>query len=232
MPETTPTAILFFGVLPNDIQLAGMSPKQRRRWERVRETSEASGITFRGPRWWVEQKLADDEAKSATDLDFISMSMSKDQLLALRDFLPVPEDIKVFTNVKRGGGGRTAKPLLGQEEEFFVLSKMEEFDFEGPQGDFTILFPAEAFWTLFDRPGEFEFDTEEERTAEKKAFINIWQGAKRRNLPWAPAQGTSEEGEVLRGFKVREVRVDDKSVVLLAEARKRLEELKTQKEKA
>ncbi len=167
-----------------------------------------------------------------TDKGFIGVRMSKERMQQFRDLLPVPEDIKVFTNVKRGGGGRTAKPLLGQEEEFFVLSKMEEFDFEGPQGDFTILFPAEAFWTLFDRPGEFEFDTEAERTKEKKAFINIWQGAKRRNLPWAPAQGTSEEGEVLRGFKVREVRVDDESVALLAEARKRLEELKTRKEKA
>jgi hypothetical protein len=149
-----------------------------------------------------------------------------------RDLLPVPEDIKVFTNVKRGGGGRRARPLLGDEEEFFVLSKFEEFDFEGPQGDFTILFPAEAFWTLFDRPGEFEFDTEEERTEEKKAFINLWQGAKRRQLPWTVAQGTSEEGEVLRGFKVREQKTDGETELLLEEARARLEELKTRREKA
>ena len=166
-----------------------------------------------------------------TDKGFIGVKMTKDKFQRFRDMLPVPEDIKVFTNVKRGGGGRRARPLLGEEEEFFVLSKMEEFDFEGPQGDFTILFPAEAFWTLFDRPGEFTFDTEEDRTEEKKAFINKWQGAKRRNLPWTVAQGTSEEGEVLRGFKVREVKEDDETILLLAEAKERLEDLKTRKEK-
>lgn len=165
------------------------------------------------------------------DKGFIAVRMSKARLRQMRDFLPVPEDIKVFTKVKRGGGGRRSKPLLGEEEEFFVLSKMEDFDFEGPQGDFTILFPAEAFWTLFDRPEEFSFDTEEERKAEGKAFINIWQGAKRRNLPWTVAQGTSEEGEVLRGFKVREQKTNGDSEVLLEQAKARLEELKTARER-
>ena len=167
-----------------------------------------------------------------TDKGFIAVRMSPDRLRQLRDFLPIPEDIQVFTNVKRGGGGRRAKPLLGEEEEFFVLSKFEDFDFEGPQGDFTILFPAETFWTLFDRPEEFSFDTEEERKTEGKAFINIWQGAKRMNLPWTVAQGTGEGGEVLRGFKVREVRKADETQLLLDEARQRLEELKTRKEQA
>jgi hypothetical protein len=164
--------------------------------------------------------------------DFIPIVVTRDQLRIMKDRLPIPEGIKVITNVRRGGGGRRAKPLLGEEEEFFMLSKFEESDFEGPQGDFTILFPAEAFWTLFDRPGEFDFSTEDERDIEKKAFISLWQGAKRRNLPWTVAQGTSEGGDVLRGFKVREQKINDERELLLEEARARLEELKTRREKA
>jgi hypothetical protein len=147
----------------------------------------------------------------------------------------IPDDIVVLepTARKKGSNGqRASKPVIGSEEEQYILETFEKNGW--PQ---KIHFTNEQFWALLDKCPDGKTPLSEKPDEEpeggwdegKYGWVGLWQKAKKKELWWRPNKGVhvDDDGKetILRGFSVAQLKDDEEP--RYDQAKARLEELRT-----
>ena len=145
----------------------------------------------------------------------------------------IPDDIVVLeptTRRKGSNGQRATKPVIGLDEEIYVL---QTFDKNGWPAK--IHFTREQFWALFDRCPDGKTPLAEKPDEEpedgwdegKYGWVSLWQKAKKKDLWWRPNKGVhvDDDGKetILRGFSLAQLK--DEEEPRLQQAKDRLDEL-------
>ncbi len=150
----------------------------------------------------------------------------------------IPDDIVVLeptTRRKGSNGARASKPVIGTDEEIYILET-----FEKNAWPLKIHFTREQFWALFDRCPDGKTTLAEKPDEDPKdgwdegkyGWVSLWQKAKKKELWWRPNKGVhvDDDGKetILRGFSVAQLK--DEEEPQFEKAKDRLESLRTKRD--